>query len=168
MATLLAVCGPKHPEQAPSEQAKRLTVWGHCLAPCRTVCSHLPTLTPASQRREQQDCTREGKQKERAFTFLNKVQNPADSNQTTVQLLSLLTQTNLRNTHEASHEVWLVNMNYSTVDLTLTDEVKSEVSLPHSGGSVNYKMRHVRDESSAASIQITFSSKKDFTFCMSA
>lgn len=87
------------------------------------------TLTPACQRREQQDITIQRTERERAsqskkqrgrvFTFLNKVQIPADSNKT-VQLSSLLTQANLSSTLEA----WLVNMNCkSHVDFLLMSEV---------------------------------------------
>lgn len=106
--------------------------------------SHLPVKGESSRtapERERENGRREKRQRQWVFIFLNKVQNPADSNKT-VQLLSLLTQTNLSNTHE----VWLVNVNYSTVDLTLSAGVKSEVSLPHSGGCVNYKTRHVWDK----------------------
>lgn len=109
------------------------------------------TLTPACQRSEQQG-SREGtgrgrergrvsrskKQRERVFTFLNKVQTPADSNKTE-QLLSLLTQANLSSTLEA----WLVNMNCnSRVLSTASAEVKSVARLPHSGGCVDYRSGH--------------------------
>lgn len=104
------------------------------------------TLTPACQRREQQDVSREGEQRagpsqrqtERVFTFLNKARTPADSNKTE-QLLLLLTQANLSSTLEA----WLVNMNCNTlVDMIASGEVKSVARLPHSGGCVYYRSWH--------------------------
>ena len=74
------------------------------------------TLTPACQRRDQQDITREreragARSRGRRFSrFLNKEQTPAGSNKT-VQLLSLLTRANLSSAHEA----WLVNMNCNSL-----------------------------------------------------
>lgn len=103
--------------------------------------SHLPVKGESSKtsaERHRKRVTQSKKQRERVFTFLNKVQSPADSNKTE-QLLSLLTQANLSSTLEA----WLVNMNCnSLVDLTSSGEVKSVARLPHSGGGDNYKSRH--------------------------